>query len=164
MGKLQLVRHGQASAFTHDYDRLSPLGEEQCERLREYWAVNEQPFDEVWSGTLKRQRDSARILVGEGNFTPDAAWNEYDGDGLIEKLGPVLAERHEQVRELFVAWEEHKDGPRRAQHFQRVFEKVTDAWVAGEVAHPGVESWVEFRERVLGALRAIQVRGGTCWW
>ena len=155
MSTLTLVRHGQASAFSHDYDRLSPLGVEQCEKLRDYWTANNVWFDEAFSGTLKRQRDSARILRGDDGFTENAAWNEYDGDGLIAKLGPVLAERHDQVRELYAAWEVHKDGPERGRHFQRVFERVTDAWVAGEAAHPDVETWAEFQGRVLGALRAV---------
>lgn len=153
MSTLTLVRHGQASAFTHDYDKLSPLGIEQCELLREAWRGR--TFHQCWSGTLKRQRDSARIICGEGNFAENAAWNEYDGDGLIEKLGPVLAGRHERVRELYASWEANKDGPERARHFQRVFERVTDAWVAGEVDHPDVETWIAFQERVLGALRKI---------
>lgn len=155
MSTLTLVRHGQASAFSHDYDRLSPLGVEQCELLRDYWTAANARFDEAFSGALKRQRDSAAILRGEAPFTTDPAWNEYDGDGLIAKLGPLLAERHTTVRELYAAWEIHQHGPERGRHFQRVFERVTDAWVAGEVEHPEIETWGDFQGRVLGAFRAL---------
>ena len=37
MGQLYLVRHGQASFGTHDYDRLSDLGHRQCRRLGEHF-------------------------------------------------------------------------------------------------------------------------------
>ncbi len=33
MGTLYLVRHGQASFGSDDYDRLSPLGQRQSQRL-----------------------------------------------------------------------------------------------------------------------------------
>ena len=37
MGTLYLVRHGQASFGTDDYDLLSELGVRQCERLGEWF-------------------------------------------------------------------------------------------------------------------------------
>ena len=38
MSVLTLVRHGQASFFAADYDRLSPAGEGQARHLGDYWA------------------------------------------------------------------------------------------------------------------------------
>ena len=37
MSRLFLVRHGQASFLSDDYDRLSPLGLEQSRRLGQHW-------------------------------------------------------------------------------------------------------------------------------
>jgi len=37
MGQLFLVRHGQASAFEENYDRLSSLGERQALLLGQLW-------------------------------------------------------------------------------------------------------------------------------
>ena len=53
MGTLHLVRHGQASFGSDDYDRLSDLGVRQCRRLGEYWAARGQRFSAVLRGTLR---------------------------------------------------------------------------------------------------------------
>ena len=58
MGTLYLVRHGQASFGTDDYDRLSELGARQCERLGAYFRERNVRFDGVITGTLKRHTQS----------------------------------------------------------------------------------------------------------
>ena len=62
MGKILLVRHGQASLLSADYDQLSPLGAEQARLLGRWWAARGDAVHQVWSGSLKRQRDTALAL------------------------------------------------------------------------------------------------------
>jgi broad specificity phosphatase PhoE len=62
MGTLYLVRHGQASFGSDDYDRLSELGARQCERLGEYFRAKGLRFDGVITGTLKRHVQSHEAL------------------------------------------------------------------------------------------------------
>jgi broad specificity phosphatase PhoE len=38
MGNIYLVRHGQASFGAENYDQLSTLGQQQSQRLGEYFA------------------------------------------------------------------------------------------------------------------------------
>ena len=59
MSKLVLVRHGQASFFTDDYDKLSEMGHRQARVLGEYWICHGEHWDEVYHGSLRRQRESA---------------------------------------------------------------------------------------------------------
>src|SRR5262245_62378410 len=61
MGYLVLIRHGQARMFEKDSDQLSPLGEEQARALARFWIRQGVNFDEVYSGTLVRQRRTAEI-------------------------------------------------------------------------------------------------------
>lgn len=48
MAELYLVRHGQASFGTENYDRLSALGEQQGVWLGEYFARQDIVFDRVF--------------------------------------------------------------------------------------------------------------------
>src|SRR5262249_9030082 len=96
---LTLVRHGQASFFSEDYDRLSPIGEAQSRNLGAYWVRLGETFSEVYVGPLRRQQRTAE-LVGEefrraGLRWPEptviAALNEYDLAGLLGRFGAALA-------------------------------------------------------------------------
>jgi len=93
-----LVRHGQATPFEADTDRLSPLGEAQARAVGEYLAeMGLEPTD-VFSGSLVRQRESARLAwEAAGGSWPDPITDprlaEYDGDGLTRTLAPLLAAR-----------------------------------------------------------------------
>lgn len=163
MGTMVLVRHGQASFLSEDYDRLSPLGEEQARRLGAYWASRGASFDEVYAGPRVRQRRTAE-LVGEEFTRAGLPWpaieqveglDEYDGDAVVRELTPLLSARDERVRLLAEAFAEAKDDPERRRHFQRMFEAVTGEWLRGSLAAPGVESWRAFHDRVRGAIGGL---------
>ena len=67
MAELFLVRHGQASFGTDDYDRLSAAGEQQGVWLGEYFAQQALTFDRVICGTLNRHAQTVdAILRGMG--------------------------------------------------------------------------------------------------
>lgn len=92
MGQLFLVRHGQASFGSDDYDRLSELGRRQCVRLGEYFRESGIVFEAALTGTLRRQVDSLACIAQGMQMAPEAqAWpglNEYDGDALVAALKP----------------------------------------------------------------------------
>lgn len=155
MSTLVLVRHGQARFGGADYDALSEHGQKQCELLRDYWAARGETFDEVWSGSLQRQRDSARILAEPAI---DDRWNEYGNDGILHHLAPALAETNNAFAEL---WHKHQSAPKDQRAFQRMFEPLMLAWLDGQIAHAEVEPWSAFRHRVEAALKAIIEKPGS---
>ena len=55
---LLLVRHGQASAGSADYDQLSERGAQQCLRLGNWLATTGHRFDAVVIGNMRRHRQS----------------------------------------------------------------------------------------------------------
>jgi len=139
MSTLTVVRHGQARPFDSNPDQLSALGEEQARMLAEYWKRTGVTFDEVWSGSLKRQGQTAELAVGREPQVSDD-WNEYDANGILHHFAPPY---------------ELEDATDRNRKFQKIFEPAMLSWLAtGE--HPTVETWGLFRERVLRALRKIQ--------
>jgi broad specificity phosphatase PhoE len=62
MSTITLVRHGQANTNAKDeesYDQLSALGRDQAAWLGAYFQESAEPFEQVFSGTLQRQVDTA---------------------------------------------------------------------------------------------------------
>lgn len=76
MSTLYLVRHGQASAGTHDYDRLSPLGRRQAELLGQWWARQGFVPDTASHGSMVRQRDTASLALGAADAPLSPAVHE----------------------------------------------------------------------------------------
>ncbi len=64
MGQIYLVRHGQASFGSANYDQLSALGGEQARLLGEWFANCGQRFDRLVTGDLQRHRQTAGSLHG----------------------------------------------------------------------------------------------------
>ena len=169
MSTLTLVRHGQASMFDDDYDRLSPLGEEQSRRLGRFWAERKIAFDEIYSGPQKRQLHTAEI-VGEcysqaGLKFPEIVvideMREYDGDGIIKGLLPQLVAGDDRVRRLAEEYERSSEGADRYRSFQRMFEAVTSLWVQGKVTSSDVEPFESFHSRVRRGLELITSGEGS---
>jgi broad specificity phosphatase PhoE len=163
MGRLLLVRHGQASFLEQDYDKLSSAGEAQSQLLGEYWTRRSVTFDRVFSGPRVRQRDTAKI-VGEsyrnaGLTFPESVvmqeFDEYAADAVLEKNLPHLVESDSRVRELHRAFVASDGAVERRKNFQKMFEIVIGRWVAAELTVPGVESWSEFCARVNRGLAQI---------
>lgn len=95
MPTIYLVRHGQASFGTDNYDVLSDLGRRQA-AVAGREVARRAPRDPVLaSGSLSRQRDTA-VAVGEALGVAltkvDPRWDEIDAHALVdEELGEVGA-------------------------------------------------------------------------
>ena len=89
MGHIYLIRHGQASFGADDYDKLSPLGHQQSERLGQYLAQRSQrmglTWDAVLTGSLRRHAETWAGVAKGGNFTVNQA-----GEALTQ-AGPIDA-------------------------------------------------------------------------
>ena len=88
---LLLIRHGQASAGSDNYDRLSERGRLQSRYLGEWWRAASPEPQACFHGTLERQRDTATIVLDEAGMPPDcevlAALDEYDHRAIDAHLG-----------------------------------------------------------------------------
>jgi broad specificity phosphatase PhoE len=166
---LTLIRHGQSTPFEKDTDRLSPLGELQARHLGEFWSRRGVACDEVFCGSLVRQKRTAEI-VGRCCSEAGLPWpavevnaglNEYDGLGITATLVPLLAAQDPAFAGLLKAAREAAGRPDRNRHFQRMFEVVAAHWVAGSLASPQVESFQAFHGRVSRAMDGITGRPGS---
>src|SRR5256885_5325369 len=88
MGVLLLVRHGQASLGTADYDRLSDVGRRQAQVAGARLARTDLTVDRVVSGALTRQRDTAEAVLAAlgwpaSRLRIDERLDEYDHVGVM---------------------------------------------------------------------------------
>jgi broad specificity phosphatase PhoE len=168
MSRLFLVRHGQASFFDQDYDKLSSTGEVQSRLLGQYWARHNMSFNRVFSGPRARQRDTASIVTEAyrhaGLAFPETLvlpeFDEYRGDAVLEQGLPRLLESDTRIREFHQVFQQSADVAERLKNFQRLFEVVIGKWVEGEISLSDVESWPGFCARVNRGLSGI-VSAGT---
>lgn len=145
------MRHGQASFGAADYDQLSPLGQQQCQRLGAFWRARGQRFDAVFSGTLRRHAQSlAALAEGWGGALPAVnirpGLDEYDSAALIRAIHP---------EPLAAPW----DAEGVKQYF-RLLRQGLLAWMRGDSAPQGMRSHAEFSAGVLATLDEVRALGG----
>nr|WP_042194698.1 histidine phosphatase family protein [Kibdelosporangium sp. MJ126-NF4]CEL21485.1 Phosphoglycerate mutase family protein [Kibdelosporangium sp. MJ126-NF4]CTQ95948.1 Phosphoglycerate mutase family protein [Kibdelosporangium sp. MJ126-NF4] len=86
MPLVYLIRHGQASFGAEDYDVLSPVGQLQGKHAGAELRRRGVLADQVWSGTLRRQRDTATAAGLDADLRLDPRWNEFDHLGLVRAV------------------------------------------------------------------------------
>jgi broad specificity phosphatase PhoE len=143
MGVVLLIRHGQASFGSENYDQLSDLGQEQARVLGHALRPRVPRLGNVVAGSMHRHRQTAELCLREmgasAQVMVDASFDEFDRDEIIARLDPRFADKGALAAELSGAAE-----PRRA--FQDLFARAMQRWVAGQ--HDDyTESWDAFRSR-----------------
>ena len=138
MSLVLLVRHGQASWGSDDYDRLSALGQEQSRVLGAALAARGVRPDLVVRGSMLRHRQTAEAAVSgagwEATVVEDAGWDEFDHLGTVD--GSVLFE--------------HLTGEPDDERVRR-FNGSIARWASGEHDGEYDESFPAFQDRVRGA-------------
>ena len=153
MPLLAIVRHGQASFGTDDYDRLSGLGRRQADETATALSAAGLDVARIISGSLRRQRDTASAIATAYGLTPsvDERWNEYDADQVLEHHSPSFQRL------------EHPDSPEATptspREFQAVLERALTEWVGAGADSPTPETWPAFNVRVGEALQAAGTAG-----
>lgn len=139
-----LIRHAQGSLGTDDYDRLSPLGFEQAERLaarvaREWGATG------LVRGQLRRHRETAEALADQAGVDSDL--DEYRVDGLLQSVQPHLPE-------FGLTWPGQAalaDPVAYLDQFMALFPHVLAAWQQARFECEMNGPWNDFAARVTAA-------------
>lgn len=134
-----MVRHGQASFGTDDYDRLSPRGKEQSQALGAHLKRQGTIPDRIITGDMKRQRQTAQgaIEAAEWNITTDIdqGWDEFNATDLIEAYP-----------------QDDPNAKTDSRAFQRLLEKASARWASGDHDADYLETFPAFTQRVDTAL------------
>ena len=167
--KIYLVRHGQASLGAADYDNLSPLGQQQAERLGYYFASRDISFDAVYGGTLKRHAQTyAAMLRGfemHASAMPQGSWladkialqgnvamalrsglNEFDSEAVI---GAIATPAEMAAMKSPAAGEGYK------QHFAMLRTGIA-SWMRAESQPARMGTYAQFAGGVMAVLDEIR--------
>jgi broad specificity phosphatase PhoE len=143
MGSVHLIRHGQASFGSDDYDQLSPVGMQQSTALGTSWEASGWAPAAAVAGSMKRHAQTAIAAIdacGQGDgYDIDDGWNEYDH--------LAIANAHDPAAQT-------KD----AKEFQRHLNAALDAWIAGEGEH--AETYRHFVDRVMTSFGKVVADAG----
>ncbi len=143
-GRLVLVRHGQGSLGTDDYDRLSDIGWIQSQQLGHRLRADYGVFETVWLGSLKRHHQTVDGLEIESKRAVEPDLNEYTVDQLI---GSALAQAN--ALGLSVPDDSAFDNPKDyLETFLAWFPEVLAHWQSGGLTCEHNGHWDAFFERV----------------
>jgi broad specificity phosphatase PhoE len=142
--RLRLLRHGQASLGSADYDRLSELGQTQSRLLGQRISGVAAPEHVLWSGSMRRHRQTLEYLSIDAPCRVEEGLNEYTVSELI-RSAMVQAEQIGLNLPDTVIFE---DPVTHLKTLLGWFPEVLVAWQQArfECHHNG--SWQSFRERV----------------
>ena len=161
MGAIHLVRHGQASFGSGDYDRLSETGHLQARLAGEDMAARGLRPDVVIHGGMRRQRETAEGLleglrVGTNGglgadwdcpVEVDDRWAEYDADSVLTAARTAGVIVGDGTLDSAGGTEEAK------QAFQRELDAALGHWA-------GLEAFATYRRDAEAAMTDAAARSG----
>ena len=151
MGVLLLVRHGQGSMGTSDYDQLSELGHIQARLTGERLALSDLNIGQVWCGALARQQDTAAVLLAQlrrplADRGTDTRLDEYDPAGILGT---------NKGADPFAG----ATTPQSARALQTALDDALARWIQGTPGYP--EPHEAFSARVNAAIKDLAALPGT---
>jgi broad specificity phosphatase PhoE len=159
MGHIYLVRHGQASFGSANYDQLSELGFEQARLLGQWFANCRQSFQRVVNGGMTRHRQTAdaclaelpRAALADTEWLTDDGFAEFDHHEVLLRHCPEFADAAAFQRLLVERGRDSTPG----QAFEQVFRSAMQRWMSGWHDDDYTETWPVFRHRCVAALERL---------
>jgi broad specificity phosphatase PhoE len=153
MSVIYLIRHGQASFGTDNYEQLSALGREQSALLGSYFAALGEPIHGIYSGTLERQRETAQLVAAAlaphaPPLSVEPAFDEYESESILR----AFAASQTQAQLAEAGWPGLHTDRRRFQFF---LERAARAWVDAQIVAEGLLPWRDFHGRIIVAIEKI---------
>lgn len=153
MSIIALIRHGQASFGSDNYDQLSALGERQATLLGPDLIERGLRPDRVIAGSLKRQQDTAALALKAAGLDieveTDPCWDEFDHQQVIRVYRPDFTDS----AAIKAIAQQHSDPNRFVleQSYQ-----AFSRWQSGKHDADYSESWSQFQQRVGRGLAKIE--------
>ncbi|WP_101758062.1 histidine phosphatase family protein [Oceanicoccus sp. KOV_DT_Chl] len=143
MTEITLVRHGQASFNSDNYDQLSPVGEQQAGWLGDYFAERDIQFDRIVIGSQLRHKQTAtgisKALASAPEFEIHPGFNEYDFHALVHAFSTQYPEQ------LNTGYSDRR-------HFYALLRLALVAWSEDQLSAALPESWQAFTDRIVDAM------------
>jgi broad specificity phosphatase PhoE len=151
MGAIYLLRHGQASFGSNNYDQLSATGHEQARVLGRALKARGVVPEVLIAGSMQRHRETAQGALSELALSAELPLqthegvNEFDHENVIEVAEPRYVDKLVMMGEMAATGD-----PRRA--FQKFFQDAVSRWVGGNHDDEYKEPWSVFKLRCVRAL------------
>jgi broad specificity phosphatase PhoE len=147
MSTLYLIRHGQASFGSREYDKLSKPGSLQSRVCAEHILKRNIRLSAIYTGAMARHSetlDPLLLLYDEmGIAAPPVAtmeeFNEYDWRRVISEIFPEMIKENPSLKDEMA-------GDTNA--FQRILEAAVLRWVTGNYTSTELPQWEDFCNRV----------------
>jgi broad specificity phosphatase PhoE len=143
MGSVHLIRHGQASWGSDDYDQLSRVGMDQSIALGTSWEASGWAPTAAVAGSMKRHAQTAIAAIdacGQGDgYDIDDGWDEFDHLAIARAHDPASLTLDPKA-------------------FQRHLNAALDEWIGGEGEHS--ETYREFVDRVMTSFGKVTADAG----
>jgi len=174
MGVIYVVRHGQAAFGTENYDRLTEIGFSQSRLLGAYFGRRKVRFDAVFTGTLRRQIETAQaileghpelgerppqeIIPGLDEYQPEAIMMALTGElptpaPAAARRDPVVVREHFRLlREALLAWAEDRTRPLDMMPFKAFQDGAVAALVEARQRFPDGNVLVVSSGGAIGAM------------
>ncbi len=145
MALITLVRHGQASWGTENYDRLSPKGIEQSKFLGQIFSDQKRNFDQVWVGDMLRHHQTAKYCLETmgASYVPlsHKGLNEFDHEHvLFAHHKGRYATKNEMIQAI-----KHSAHP--VKSLGGMFKDAVHRWQSGNFDTDYPETWSNFQSR-----------------
>ncbi len=164
MTTIYMIRHGQASVLSDNYDQLSDLGKKQAQLLGEYFVEQNIQLDKIIRGPLYRHEQSTQHFIEAYQKTKieippieiREAFREHQGPKMVRELAPSLLQEEEYLKEIHAkAAVTRQEAIRK---YLRTYEYITRLWARGELdertAH--IQSWKTFNEIVVDGIQELE--------
>ena len=142
MTNLTMIRHGQANSSAKDeqgYDMLTSLGHQQAKWFGEHLLQSGASFGKIYSGTLRRQIETAQGVNQCGlPHTKDARLNELDYFGLSQSLQDLHA----------------IPPPETQEEFAKQIKTILQYWKLEKISSP-VENFETFHTRIIQVVKDL---------
>lgn len=177
MKLISLVRHGQASFGSKNYDKLSPIGIAQSQCLGDNFRHANRQVHALMSGNMQRQKDSLKHFLSHYDVTGDGFEHANIDNSQIKNLANPSPNRplllgtdnrfnefnHQQV--LFKAGLGFDDKasfnaflanqPKPELILTEKFAQAMKRWQGGEFDSDYDESWQGFLQRTWGGFQQL---------
>lgn len=168
MSQIRFIRHAQASFGKDNYDQLSDFGFEQSTILGKYLVKENQHFDRIYVGPLRRQRETYETVKAEYNKAGLAIPDPQFIDGLAEHKGPEVLKA---VREQLIATYDHirewhedtlRNPEKKIRNHFKMFNFFMMNWATKslDIDLPDHQDWQSFKAAVAEAVEQIMRESG----
>lgn len=157
MSDIIVVRHGQASFYSSDYDQLSDLGKQQISQLADQLISTDSKPTKIIVGDLNRQIQSAKILqeklgLTDGDLSIDHRLREHKAPQIVTDFLPKYKASHPWIaynHDLYLT-----DRKKYLSLYLEVYDFIAHEWASGAINSP-LQSWADYVTSVRKGLKSI---------